>query len=116
MVDSKLGKLWSILSYIPPFFLLTLFWKKNENLVFFHAKQSTVIWLLVLIGGLLLLLPGGFFEIISLPITVVLWMMCLFFLICGLVNAIKGVEDYIPLMGEFADEFSLFKKIRKLSS
>lgn len=112
MADVKLGRLWAVLSYIPPLFLLTLFWKKNNDLVFFHAKQATFIWFLVLIGGILLMIPIDFIEIVAMPVTVVLWLMCVYFFISGLIEAILGRENYIPLMGEFATELKLFKKIR----
>ncbi len=113
MAGAKETKLWAVLSYVPPLFILTLFWKKNNDVVFFHAKQATVLFCLSLIVVPFMLLPVAFFQVITPPIAITLWLVCLYLWIRGVIEAFRAMENYMPMIGEFADEFALFKKIRE---
>ncbi len=113
MAGAKQTRLWAVLSYFPPLFILILFWKKNNDVVFFHAKQATVLWGLFMIGVIFMLLPGSFFAVVSPVIAIVIWIICLYLWVRGIIEAFKGMENYMPMLGEFADELGLFKKIRE---
>ena len=113
MAGAKQTKLWAVLSYFPPLFILILFWKKNNDVVFFHAKQATILWCLSLIVVPFLFIPIGLFQVITPPIAISLWILCFYLWIRGLIEAFKGMENYMPMLGEFADELALFKKIRE---
>lgn len=113
MAGAKQTRLWAVLSYFPPLFILILFWKKNNDVVFFHAKQATVLWGLFMTGVIFVLLPGSFFAVVSPAIAIVIWIICLYLWVRGVIEAFKGMENYMPMLGEFADELGLFKKIRE---
>ena len=113
MAGAKQTRLWAVLSYFPPLFILILFWKKNNDVVFFHAKQATVLWGLFMIGVILMLLPGSFFAVVSPAIAIFIWIIFIYLWIRGVIEAFKGMENYMPMLGEFADELGLFKKIRE---
>ncbi len=94
-------KLYSILAYIGPLFLVGLLTDKENPHVKFHVNQGLVLfvaWIVVLVAwGLLTVLPLG-----SLIPGLVRWLGGLAYLvlaILGILNANNGVQKELPFIG-----------------
>ncbi len=84
------NKLYSILAYIAPFWLIGLLAAKDEQDVKFHVNQGIVLTIGWFIAGLLSFLIIGF--ILYIPLTI--------FAIMGIINASKGEQKELPLIGK----------------
>jgi uncharacterized membrane protein len=112
MADNVYSRIWSSISYLAPLFLVTLFVKRKDELAFFHAKQALGAWLVFTFGYVFSLLPGQFFAIVKWPICVSAYLLFAFLFIRGLIEAIRGGENFLPLIGEIVDEWHIFKKLQ----
>ena len=104
MSDVEQGKAPAVLSY----FLVGIIWwlldekVKNNSFVKFHVKQAIVILgisiLVSVIGAVLMWIPViGWFAWLVLRLGVlVIWVM-------GLLKAIQGKNEKVPLAGQFVD-------------
>lgn len=110
--DIEDGRTFAILSYalalvFLPFFLVPLIMRNNE-FALYHAKQCLIICL----GGMavfVLCIPLFCISFILAPAGVIF----VFVLdIMGLMNAVKGVQAPVPLIGKYADDW--FKGITKV--
>ena len=90
----------AMLAYIA--FFIPYFTKlKDDPFVKYHVKQSLVLFIVGLIASIVVnVMP--FFEIIVGPIVDVI---LLVLLVVGIINASKGVQKPLPLIGHFAEEF-----------
>jgi uncharacterized membrane protein len=105
------NKLMGILSYISFLCLIPLFTKKDNDFVYFHAKQGLVLFILeaivyvvyriliaILIGSLftlgLLSILGVIVELINIGLLVLS--------IIGIINVVQNQKKEIPLVGKFA--------------
>ena len=68
--------------------------KKDDTLVKHHLNQALVIWIISTVFGLVAKL-GGIFATISGIIGIV----CLVFIIWGIIRAAGGSEEPLPLIG-----------------
>jgi uncharacterized membrane protein len=107
------GRTFAILSYALgliglPFFLIPLIMRNNEFSLY-HSKQCLLLWL----GGIVVSIVGV--PLIAVCIGLILVPVAGLFLvvldIMGLVNAIKGEQKPVPLIGKYADEW--FKGLKK---
>lgn len=112
--DIEDGRTFAILSYALsliglPFFLVPMIMRNNEFSLY-HAKQCLLLWL----GGIAV-------SVIGVPLMAI----CIGFLlvpaagifllvldIMGLMNAVKGVQAPVPLIGKYAEDW--FKGITKV--
>jgi uncharacterized membrane protein len=108
------GRTFAILSYALslialPFFLVPLIMRNNEFSLY-HAKQCLLLWLagivvsvaaaplmLICVGVILVPAAGIFLLVLG---------------IMGLINAIKGEQKPVPLVGKYADDW--FKGLKKV--
>ena len=104
------SKIWSAASYLPPFFLVMIFVKRRDMLVFFHAKQALITWLVFTFGFGFSLLPGQFFAVGKWPISISAYTLFAFLFIKGLIEAIRGESKYLPIIGEYVHSLSFFKE------
>ena len=108
------GRTFAILSYVLsligiPFFLVPLIMRNNEFSLY-HSKQCLMLWLaglvIAVIGAPLMAICIGF---ILVPIAGI---MLLVLTIMGLMNAVKGKQEAVPVIGKYADDW--FKGITKV--
>lgn len=108
------GRTFAILSYALglvglPFFLVPLIMRNNEFSLY-HAKQCLLLWLagivVSVVGSMLMVVCIGF---ILLPAAVIF---LLVLDIMGLINAVKGEQKPVPLVGKYAQDW--FKGISKV--
>ena len=107
------GRTFAILSYALgliglPFFLIPLI-MRNNDFSLYHAKQCLLLWL----GGIAVSAIGSMLMVVC--IGVILLPLGVIFLlvldIMGLINAIKGDQKPVPLIGKYAEDW--FKGLKK---
>ena len=84
------------------FFVPLLTDAKDDPFVKFHVKQSLLLWILVVINSIIGRIP--IIGLISLVLGVgifVLW-------ILGLMNALNGKMEPVPLVGQYAEQYLKF--------
>lgn len=108
------GRTFAILSYALgliglPFFLIPLIMRNNEFSLY-HAKQCLLLWIMgiaaSMIGGLLIFVCIG---VVLLPAAMIF---LLVLDIIGLINAVKGEQKPLPLIGKWAEDW--FKGLKKV--
>jgi len=114
LTNTQCSKIWAAISYIPPLFLFTGFIKRKDHLAFFHAKQAIGTWTVAIFAFLAFLLPGPVFTIAKWPVCLTASAIFLFLLIWGIVQALKGYDNHLPLIGKYFDEMTIFKKVKAL--
>ncbi len=84
------------------FFIPLLTNAKNDPFVMYHVKQSIVLLILVVIGWFIAIIPVlGWILALILPIFEII------LLIIGIINAAKGVEKPLPLIGQYAEKINI---------
>lgn len=109
------GRTFAILSYALgiislPFFLVPLIMRNNEFSLY-HSKQCLILGLCCIAVGVVGTVLTPVFCI-----GIVLWIVGLIFLlvldIMGLVNAVKGEQKPVPVIGKYAEDW--FKGLTKV--
>ena len=107
------GKVFAILSYALsfiglPFFLVPLIMRNNEFSLY-HAKQCLIIWL----GGVALSVISAPLSVICIGVILALvgGIFLLVLNIMGLINAVKGEQKPIPVIGKWGEDW--FKGLKK---
>lgn len=90
----------AIVAYIV-FFVPLLTDAKNDPFVKFHVKQGLVLFIAWVAVWVLSMLPV--LGLLALPLYVVM----LVFWIMGILNAVNGEMKPLPLIGQYADKFTL---------
>jgi uncharacterized membrane protein len=110
------GKVWAFLGIFLGLigFLIVLLAKRENTYAMFYAKQSLVLfitsftgWIVLVILGMILgavpvlgFLITGLISAVFYIFLVVLWVM-------GWVKALSGKEEYLPVIGKYADKLNL---------
>lgn len=109
------GKTFAILSYALsfvslPFFLVPLIMRNNAYALY-HAKQSLMIWL----GGIAVSLVGSVLLVVCIGAVILLagGIFLLVLNIMGLINAINGKMEPIPVIGKWGEDW--FKGLNKVA-
>jgi uncharacterized membrane protein len=102
VLPPKHNTLMAVLAYIGPLVLVSYFTSREDSFVKFHIKQGLVLFtievaLWVLSGIIWMLWP--IVQIIHIAIIILA--------IIGIVNAVKGREKELPLVGKFAQHFKV---------
>lgn len=92
----------ALISYLGPLVIVSYLVAKNDPFVKFHAKQGFV--LLVIEVALWIL---GFILWILWPILWLVDIILLVLIIIGIVNAVKGEEKELPIVGKYAKYFNI---------
>lgn len=91
------GKLWAVLSYI---FILWIFplWviKPRNAFAVYHAKQGLGLFIVGIVVSLVAWIP---------IIGQLIWLVYVVFWILGLVNAIRGLQKPVPLLGTHFEQW-----------
>ena len=93
---TKNSKLLAALSYLSVFFVLPLLFNRDDRFSVYHAKQGAVLFLFGILARLL-----GFFPIIG----AVLKLFKLFCIYKGMSNAINGIIQPLPYIGQLGEKF-----------
>ena len=94
--------LMAVLSYLGPLVIVSYIVANKDPFVKFHIKQGLVLLLANLIVWFGLRLSWMFWplwQIVNLGILILA--------IMGIINAVKGVEKELPIVGKFADNFKI---------
>ena len=98
--DSKDIKVMAVLAYIGILFLIPLLAAPNSRFARFHTNQGLVLFLAEVVlgaaGGVLGLIP-----FVGWIISSAIGIVCLAFMIIGIVNAANGKAKELPLIGSF---------------
>ena len=89
------NKLYNILAYVGLLFLVGLIAAPNEPDVKFHVNQGLVLFLLEVAIGIISIIP-----ILGWIIGFVGSIFCLVLAIMGIINASKGIQKELPLIGK----------------
>jgi len=110
------NKLWGILSYISILCLIPLFTKKDNDFVYFHAKQGLVLFIAEIIWYIInRIISGifwrsaftiGFYSIWSL-IAILVNLGLLVLAIIGIANVIGDKKKELPLIGKFSEKIKI---------
>lgn len=95
------GKTMAVVAYFIFFIPLLMDEYKTNKFVMFHTEQATVLFIFNIIITLVATMTcgiGGFLYIASLV-----------FLIMGVMNAINGKMQPLPLIGQFGEKFNFVK-------
>jgi len=90
----------AVIAYIV-FFIPLLTESKNDPFVKYHVKQGLTLF----IAGVIVWLIMIVIPILGLLIAPILNIILLVLLVLGIINAAKGLEKPLPLIGQFADNF-----------
>jgi len=107
------NKLWGILSYISILCLIPLFTKKDNDFVYFHAKQGLVLFIAEIIWYVITSIVSALFlkNIVALSIwgviatLVNLGLVILAFL--GIINVVQDKKKELPLIGKFSEKIKI---------
>ena len=96
-------RLYSILAYIGPLFLVGLLSDKDNPKVMFHVNQGLTLFLasiaVSIVSWLLGVLPLG--SLIPSLVSLAGWVGYVVLAIMGILNANNGVEKELPVIGQF---------------
>jgi uncharacterized membrane protein len=94
--------LMAVFAYLGPLVILSYLMSKNDPFVKFHIKQGLVLFgieIVVAILGSMVWSLWMLFNIINLG--------TLIFSIIGIVNAVQAKQNELPIIGRFAQSFSI---------
>lgn len=101
--DAEENKVLGAIAYIWILFLVPMFLKKDSEFAQFHAKQGLVLFIFELIVMFL-----GWIPVIGWFILAPLGGIIAFILfLAGIINALSGKKEPLPLIGEFAAKINL---------
>lgn len=100
--DIDENKLMAVLGYLGILLLIPLLAKKDSPYAQFHAKQGLVLLIAGIIVGVVAVIPvlGWIISLLGYLGYIILWIM-------GIVNAISGKMNELPLIGKFARNFNI---------
>ena len=102
MEENKKNTGMAVVAYLV-FFIPLLTDAKNDPFVKYHVKQGIVLLVSAIIAWLIIqALP-----VIGLVMAPLLDVAIIVLLIIGIMNAVKGVEKPLPLIGQFADKIKI---------
>jgi len=102
VLPHKHNTLMAVLAYIGPLVIVSYLTAKDDSFVKFHIKQGLVLLIIEIALWILSSLVYGLWYVIQ-----ILHLAILILAIVGIVNAVKGVEKQLPLVGKFASHFKI---------
>jgi len=93
---AKNSKLLAALSYLSVFFILPFIFNSDDKFSVYHAKQGAVLFLYGILVRLL-----GFFPIVGAVLRIFKW----FCIYKGMSNAINGIVQPLPYIGQLGEKF-----------
>ena len=96
------NKLMGILSYIGVLCLIPLLTKKDNEFVFFHAKQGVVLFIAEVLTAFVAAIP--LLGWIIAPIASLVWIVLS---IIGIINVLGDKTKELPLLGKYTDKIKI---------
>ena len=96
------NKLMAVLAYIGPLVIVSYIFAKENHFVKFHIKQGLILFVAEIglwVLGMIIFMPYPFIQLVQLIIFV--------FIVIGVINAAKGHESPLPIIGHFAKHFNI---------
>jgi len=107
------NKLWGILSYISILCLIPLFTKKDNDFVYFHAKQGLVLFIAEIIWYVITSIVSALFlkNIVALSIwgviATLVYLGLVILAILGIINVVQDKKKELPLIGKFSEKIKI---------
>jgi len=97
--------LWATLAYVLSIvgFLLVLSMRKHDRYALFHAKQSLVLFF----GFVIAWLVEAVVPLVGWLVGRVLTVLLVILVVVGIVNALRGKETPLPVVGVFAEKITI---------
>lgn len=92
------GKALAAISYIWILFIIPLLMKSKSDFAKYHAKQGLVFFIFSTICGFLLFIP---------VIGALLGLASFILFLIGLINALSGKKQPLPVIGQYAEKFNI---------
>lgn len=96
------NKLMGILSYIGVLCLIPLLTKKDDEFVFFHAKQGVVLFIAEVITAFVAAIP--LLGWVIAPIAYLVWFVLA---IIGIINVLGEKREELPILGKYAAQIKI---------
>lgn len=95
-------KIFAAISYVWILFLVPLLAKKDSDFVLFHARQGFVFFVFTTLLGAVSWIPvlGWIIGFVGGIIAVILF-------VIGIVNAVSGKKEELPIIGHYAQKFNI---------
>jgi len=100
--DVEENKVWAFIAYIWVLSIAVLLAKKDSPYAHYHAKQGFLVFL-ISVGIMILNIPFFFLTPIFWIINVALVVLS----IIGIINALNGKKEPLPLIGKFAEKLKI---------
>jgi len=100
--DVENNKAMAAIAYIGILFLVPLLAAKNSPFAQFHAKQGLVLFLAGIAIGFVAWIP-----FLGWMVGFVGWILLFVLFVIGLMNALNGKKEPLPIIGSFADKFNI---------
>jgi len=104
MIDD--GKPLAWLSYLGILLLIPLLVNKDNEYSKFHVKQGIVL-LVCSIAGSVVSIILAFIPVIGHLISLAIWIFILVLVIMGIINALNGKTEPLPVIGKYAEKIKL---------
>ncbi|HPF40065.1 MAG TPA: DUF4870 domain-containing protein [Phycisphaerae bacterium] len=99
--DIESGRLFSILSYLIPFFFLVPMIQRTNAFATFHARQALAIIILAMaLGAVAWILPMALLGIVS-PVFLLAQVTLI---VIGVIHAARGETKQLPILGAYAEK------------
>lgn len=99
------GKSVAWLSYLGILLIIPILVQKNNPYTTFHVKQGLVLFIAEVIMSFVQIFIGAI-PVVGWFIIAVVWITIAVLMIIGILNAVKGKEDKLPLIGQFGEKFN----------
>ncbi|MFN3301625.1 MAG: DUF4870 domain-containing protein [Patescibacteria group bacterium] len=96
---SFVARLWTIPAYIWVFAFVPYFLKRKNKFVYFHAKQGVILFITEIIAVLISAIP-----VIGQIIGIILFILCAFFSIKGMIMGLRGKYWTMPWLGKYTEK------------
>ncbi len=99
------GKSVAWLSYLGILLIIPILVQKDNPYTTFHVKQGLVLFIAEVIMSFIQIFISAV-PVIGWFIIAVVWLILAALMVIGIVNAVKGRESKLPLIGDFGEKFN----------
>lgn len=96
------NKVIAAIGYLGILFLIPLLAKKDSPYAQFHAKQGMVLFIFGILVSVVVMVP-----FIGWVVGAFGWLASVIFFIMGLINALGGKKEQLPVIGKYADQIKI---------
>ncbi len=100
--DVEENKAIAAIGYLGILFLIPLLAKKDSPFAQYHAKQGMVLFIFEVIFSFIVVIP-----ILGWVISPIGWLFAFILFIMGIINALGGKKQPLPVIGQFAEKIKI---------